>query len=511
MTLACRKILPPRALAAPLALAASLALAGCALPGQPAGRTAGADPAQAATRLHLGSSPDGVTVTAEQRQETAPVSRDWWTSFHDPELAHWIELGLANHPSLAQAQARARQADALVRLRRAITLPNLGANADVDREHISANGFFPPPLAGATDSVFDAGFSATWDLDLFGGLAAQVHAAQSDAQAAHLAAQEARIRLAGAIAHAYFELARVQALHGKLVEIAAVRTQLRDLVAQRVRAGFDTQVEKRSAELPLPEIQADIDRADESIALARHALAALAGQAPDAAAQVTASIAAAPALAPPAVVPLDLLSRRADVAQARLRVEARLKDVDAARAAFYPDVNLSAMIGLDSLSARTLLRGASRTWQVEPAVHLPLFDGGALRANLGLVNADTDEAIADYDATVLHAATEVADALSSLGQVQRLASAQADAERVAASARQLAQTRFDAGLSNRLAVESASLGVLVQQRNRIDTGARQAALGVDLILALGGGFTDRPDPPPGPGAPASDSPTSPQR
>jgi NodT family efflux transporter outer membrane factor (OMF) lipoprotein len=442
--------------------------------------------------MHLGTDADGLQTDVTQRLETAPVSRDWWTRFQDPQLSHWIELGLSNHPSLAQAQARAQGAQALAQLRRAAKGPSVGLGADVDREHISANGFFPPPLAGATDSIYDAGVSARWNLDLFGGLEQAAQAADVDARRERLVTDELRIRLAGAIAHAYIDLARAQALRAKLVETATARGTLKELVAQRVRAGFDTQIDKRGAELPLPEIQSQIARADESIALAKHALAMWAGQAPDAAADVVAKLPSGQMLAPPAVLPIDLLSRRADVLEARWRVEARLHEVAAARAAFYPDVNLTALIGLDSLGANVLLRGASRTWQVEPAIHLPLFDGGALRANLNAASADTDEAIAAYNAAVLKAANDVADALSSLHHLERLAASQSEAERLARSTQQLAQTRLDAGLANRLAVQSASQGVLAQERERIDIDARRAALSIDLALALGGGFRDAP-------------------
>jgi len=457
------------------AMAALLALAGCA-----ADRAIGPQeklPAQdeQAKRLQLGTAPD-------------PVAAQWWKAYQDAELDRWIRLGLADSPSLHEAAARAARARAYFDVARAAQRPTLNAAADVDNQRISQNGFFPPPLAGFVGNVWDAGLSGSIDFDLFGRLAARTDAARIGAQAQDLDRTQVDIRLAGAIAHAYFELAHAQQSQRILVELQQDREQTLDLVRRRVAAGFDTKVETRLAEVPVPQIRADIERANEQIALARHALALLAGQGPQAADAVEARMPQNNALEPPPALPLDLLARRADVAAARLQVSATLRSVDAARADFYPNVNLTALVGLDALTLRRLFQGPSRTWQVEPAIHLPIFEGGLLRGNLRAASADTDAAISAYNAAVLQAAGEVADALASIASVRRQLVLQQEATQSAVAAFDLATVRYRAGLGNLLSVLSAQGSVLQQRRAEIDLTGRLAALDVSLALALGGGY-----------------------
>jgi len=417
-------------------------------------------------------------------------SPNWWDAYQDPELTRWIETGLADSPTLREADARLARAEAFFASARAAQGPNVGFGADSTAQRISGTGIFPPPLAGMVHTINDVDLSATLELDLFGRLAARTDAAHWSADASAADRDLARVRLAGAIGHAYFELARAQRARRIAVDIEASRTQTLDLVRRRVSAGFDTQVERRLAEMTVPEIRVDIEQADEQIALARHSLALLSGQGPQAADAVDARLPEESAVLPPAALPLDLLARRADVAAAQRRVMAALSSVEAARKDFYPNVNLTALVGINSLTTQLLFEYNSRVWQVGPAIHLPLFDGGALRAQLRSASAAADEAIDTYNTTVLQAAREVADALSSIASVARQRSQQALATEHAQAAADLAMIRYQAGLGNYLTVLAAQTSVLAQRRAQVELDARAAALDVSLALALGGGFRD---------------------
>jgi len=437
-----------------------------------------------AGRLHLANDAAGATPR-EPRGDKA-----WWTAYHDPELAGWIERGLRDSPDLRIAGARLQQAEAFLAATHAGELPSLNFSAQSTAERLSGTGIFPPPLGGLVGTINDVDLAATLELDLFGRLASRTDAARLAAQAGALERDLAGVRLAGAIGHAYFELARAQQARRIAVQIETDRAKTLELVRDRVRAGLDTQVERRLAEVTVPEIRVDIERADEQIALARHALAVLAGQAPDAADTTQARLPDDSALAPPAALPLDLLARRADVAAAQRRVAASLRGVDAARADFYPNVNINALVGIDSLTTQRLFEYKSRTWQVGPAVHLPIFQGGSLRAALRTASAQADEAIDTYNATVLQAAREVADASSSIAAVRRQRAQQELATANAQAAADLAVTRYRAGLGNFLTVLTAQGAVLAQRRSEVDLDARAAALDVSLALAMGGGFRD---------------------
>ncbi len=481
-----------------LAAGATVVLAACAA--DPALRPQESMPSATdlAGRLHLAAMVPAPTAGAP-----------WWTGYRDPELTRWITLGLRDSPDLRAAGARVASAQAFLAAARAAQGPNVGFGASSVSERVSGTGIFPPPLAGMVGTINDIDLSASFELDFFGRLSSRTDAARLSAEAGAMDREDAGVRLAGAIGHAYLELARAQRARRIAVQIETARTRTLELVRERVRAGLDTQVERRLAEVTVPEVRVEIARADEQIALARHSLAALAGQAPDAADAVEASLPDDAALAPPPALPLDLLARRADIAAAQRRVRAALRGVDAARADFYPNVSVLALVGLDSLTTQRLLEYNSRTWQVGPAVHLPIFDGGSLRARLRSASADTDAAIDAYNALVLQAAREVADTAGSIAAVQRQRSEQALATSNAQAAAELAETRYRAGLGNFLTVLTAQSGVLAQQRAQVDLDARAAALDVSLALALGGGYHDPevlaqggPPPAAGTGAPA---------
>jgi NodT family efflux transporter outer membrane factor (OMF) lipoprotein len=458
------------------ALAAAL-LAACA-----------ADPALAPHEKMPTSEEAAAKLGLRAADGAAALSASWWTAYNDPELTRWVELGLADSPTLRQAGARVERAEALFAAARAAQAPNVAFGADSTAQRVSGTGLYPPPLAGMIHTINDVDLSASIELDLFGRLAARADAARLSAQAGAADRELARVRLAAAIGHAYFELARAQQARRLAVELEAQSAQILDLVLRRVSTGLDTQVERRLAEVPVPQMRVEIEQADEQAALARHALALLAGQGPQAADAVEARLPDAAMLTPPAALPLDLLARRPDIAAAQARVLAALRGVDAARADFYPNVNLSALVGLNSLTTQLLFEGASRTWQVGPAIHLPLFDGGMLRAHLRSASADADEAIDAYQASILQAAGEVADALASVESIKRQRTQQALATESAQAASDLANIRYQAGLGNYLSVLAAQNAVLTQRRSDLDLAARSAALDVSLALALGGGF-----------------------
>ena len=467
-------------LALGLSLITLLALGGCASTGAMHAQESLPTEGDLAALL---KTPASASATA-----AALPAQDWWSAYHDANLSHWIALGLASSPTVREARARLEQAQAIFAITRAAELPSLGASADSTAQRVSGTGIYPPPLAGMVHTVNDVDLSATFELDLFGRLAARTEQARLDARASAVNVESVRIGLAGAIGHAYFDLARAQQQLRIAQELEASRTKTLELVRDRVRAGLDTRVERELAQVTVPEIRVDIERAQEQIALARHALAVLAGQEPHAADTLVASLPDDKYLAQPTQMPLDWVARRADVTAARQRALAAASGIRAARADFYPNINLGAVVGLNSLTTQTLFEYNSRVWQIGPAIHLPIFSGGSLRAQLGSANAASDAAIDAYEATVLKAAGEVADAVSSVTALDRQREQQREATAHAQAAADLAQIRYQAGLGNYLTVLTAQTSVLAQRRTQLELDARAAAMDVTLALALGGGF-----------------------
>jgi NodT family efflux transporter outer membrane factor (OMF) lipoprotein len=260
-------------------------------------------------------------------------------------------------------------------------------------------------------------------------------------------------------------------------------------VQDRVNAGLDTQLELQQSESALPDAHFQIEILLEQKALAQNAIAALISQPNRALALTEPAQAAIKSIAITHSIPMDLLGRRADIAAARWRVEAATHDISNAKAQFYPNINLTAFAGFSSIGFDKLLQTGSDQWGVGPAIRLPLFDGGRLRANLRGKTADLDAAIESYNTLVIDAVRDVSDQLASAKAIARQQTEQAAAQASAESAYTIAVQRYQAGLGNYLSVLSAEAPVLTQRRQGVDLAARTLDNQVQLIRALGGGYT----------------------
>jgi NodT family efflux transporter outer membrane factor (OMF) lipoprotein len=462
---------------ATLALLAAgvLMLAGCATPGEPA------RPLARTTAVQAGLD-EAATLPA--------VDGKWWQRFGDPALDRLVEQALAGQPSLQAAAARVARANAGVAATQAANGPQLTLGADLTRQRYTETGLVPPPIAGSQRTSATLQAMGSWELDFFGRHEAALQSAIGQQRAAQAEFAAARVLLASRVTQAYVGLARLHDQRRVAESALAQREAMLQLTRQRVAGGVDTQVELRQAEAAVPEVRQQIEALDEQITLARHQLATLSGQAPQALAGLT------PALQPlhadplPAQLGADLLGRRPDVAAARWRIEAAAQDVQGARAAFYPNVNLAGFIGLSSLGLDRLFSLDSANAGFGPALRLPLFDSGRLRAQLKGREADVDAAIAAYNGAVLDAAREVADAAASLRSIDQQQAEQARAQAAAESAYDFAQQRYRAGLGTYLTVLSAETSVLAQRRLGADLKARALDTRVALMRALGGGWTE---------------------
>jgi NodT family efflux transporter outer membrane factor (OMF) lipoprotein len=416
-----------------------------------------------------------------------PASR-WWQAYGDPQLDALIEKALAGQPGLQVAQARLRQAQAAIDASAAAQRPQVNGAIELTDQRYTENGLVPPPIAGSVRWNANATLGATWELDLFGRQRAALDVAVGQWRAAQAEAQAARVLLAGNVAAGWFNLGRLVEARAIAAQSLQQREQVLALVRQRIAAGLDTTVELRQAEGLIAQSRVDVEALDESIARTRHALAELSGQAPAALDGLQPTLAAMRDVTLPAALPADLLGHRADLVAQRWRVEAALRDVDVARAQFYPNINLAAFVGLSSLGLDRFVEAGARTYGIGPALHLPVFDGGRLRANLGARSAEVDAAIEGYDGALLRALREVADELDALRFLARQQAAQNEASAAAEAAYTLAVQRYQAGLGNFLIVLNAETNVLAQRRAAVDLKARRLTADAALQRALGGGY-----------------------
>lgn len=431
--------------------------------------------------------PSAVGLQADLPAQDWPADA-WWRAYGDAALDALVERALADGPSVASAAARLERAAGAVASAEAARGPQTGASVDTTRQRYTENGLIPPPRAGSVASTNTAQLTFAWELDLFGRQRSALDAAVGRSRAAQADLQAARILVAAQVVRGYFELARLQQQQALARRTLAHREETVALVRQRVDAGLETRVALRMAEAGPPEIRRLLAALDEQASLARNALAALTAQPPSALAALSATLPARSTVRAPATLPADLLGRRADIVAARWRVEASLRQRDAATALFYPNVNLAAFAGLSSIGVGRWFDSGSLVYGAGPAIRLPLFDAGRLRANLREQTAEIDVAVGDYNAAIVGAVREVADHVASLQSLAQQAQAHSDSTAADEAALALAQARYRAGLGNYLTVLTAQSSVLAKQTLTVDLRARALDLDAGLARALGGGF-----------------------
>ena len=467
-----------------LVSALALALAACASSRglEPQGRLLDADSLQAQR-----------TLAGNGLSQPGWPATDWWRALGDPQLDALIAEGLQRNPGLDAADARLRQARAQIGTARADRLPSVSASGGYTGVRLPES-MVGDELGGSYAGSGQAYLSFSYGIDLWGGKRAAWEAAVDSGHAAEVDAQAARLNLSAAIAEAYAQLGYAYKLHDVASEELARSQKTLDLTAQRRRAGIDSDLQTRQAEARIPAAQQQQQAAQQQIDEARTALAALVGQGPDRGLQIERPQVLNPlALHLPGVLPSALLGRRPDIVAARWRVEAANRQIHAAKAQFYPSLNLTALGGVVSSEVDQLLKSGSTFAFLGPALSLPIFDGGRLRANLDKTDAQYDLAVAAYNQSVVNALRDVADQVNAVRSLASQAAAQQQAVDTARAAHDLAEQRYRAGIGSYLEVLVVEEQLLVSQQRLAELQSRQILVSVRLSQSLGGGFTPSSD------------------
>jgi NodT family efflux transporter outer membrane factor (OMF) lipoprotein len=414
----------------------------------------------------------------------------WWQNLQDAQLSQLIEEALTNSPTLSIAQARLAQALAVAEQAGAARRPEVSARASIAEAKQSYNNGVPADFVphGWNDTG-TVGLDMRWELDFFGKNKAALAAATSAAEAARADEAQARLVLATAIGSAYAELARLYAARDTADRALQVRSQTTSLFDERLKNGLETTGSLKQAEAKKEMAAADLLAIDEAIALQKNQLAALTGAGPDRALNIgRPGIDLSKASGLPGNLQASLLGRRPDIVAARLRAEAAAKQIDVAGAQFYPDVNLAAFIGFQSLGLNMLSKSGSVTGSIGPAITLPIFDSGRLKGQYKGARAEYDAAVASYNGAVTQALHEVADVgVSQRALAGRLERTQAAVD-AATEAHRIAQNRYRGGLATYLEVLNAEDALLANVQALANLRSRLFALDVQLVRALGGGY-----------------------
>jgi outer membrane protein, multidrug efflux system len=450
---------------------------------------------------------------------------EWWRVYNDPQLDALIALAMKQSPDLAQAHARVQTAEQSVRVAAAQQGLNINGNAQLTRQRMSDHGLFPPSLLGFNwYNQADLGVQLDYDFDLWGKKRKSIEAALDQAHAAEAQHSEAALTLQNAVADTYFGWLADESRLTLAKQSVAVQQRLLQIAQLRVKQGVDLPDTVQQARSQLAAAQQAQVTLEGSIELRKVVLAALANVSP----------AELPTLQPhslpnlegglPDDARLDLIARRPDITASRWQIEAALKQTDVARAEYFPDVSINAMAGLSSTNQGSpnipgLLKGSSgdlgnlftagsRVFGITPAVHLPIFQGGRLKANYGASRAQLDASIAEYNVTITNAARDVATQAVTAQQIAARRAKQEAQVKANQALVTTARARHAQGTQDARESLAAEAQLLQQRDQAVSLHAQALSTDLALIKALGGGYRSDIDNVAAPAAASSTASTS---
>jgi NodT family efflux transporter outer membrane factor (OMF) lipoprotein len=439
-------------------------------------------PPVAAAPSYREQPPDGW----KQAQPSDSVLRgNWWELFNDAQLNALEEQVPPANQSLKVAEANFRQARAAIKLNRAALFPTIGAGPQITSNRISSNN--PTGLLGYTYGDFVLPVTVSYDADFWGRLRGALAVAREQFQVSAADLENVKLQLQSDLAVDYFE-ARSLDLQKRILDDTVIAFQKAlQLTQNRYTGGVASKAEVRQAETQLDTTQAqDID-----VAVARaefeHAIAVLIGRNPEQFELPAKALEANPP-AIPVGVPSQLLERRPDIAAAERQVAVANQQIGIARAAFFPDLVITAEGGLQSGSIVNWFTWPSRFWSLGPQLTETIFDFGRRRAQVEITEAAYDAQVASYRQTALTAFQEVEDNLSTLRVLEQESVKQHEATLAAENSLQLSLNRYKGGLVTYLEVITAQSIALSNERTEADILRRRMDASVLLIKALGGGW-----------------------
>jgi NodT family efflux transporter outer membrane factor (OMF) lipoprotein len=441
-----------------------------------------------------GISLDADKLRAEQSLKAVTLSqaawpkRDWWKSLGDSQLDGLITEALRDSPDMQVASARTHQAMASAYAADAARMPTVDADASISRSRL-AKDQDPSGAGGRYSTLRTLGLSFNYNFDLWGGQRAAWEAALGQARAAEIDQQAAQLTLAADVARAYSDVGQAYVVHDLATEDLKRTRQLLDLGNRRLKSGIDSQYQYQQTESLEAGSQEALIDAEKRLRSAKIALAVLLGKGPDRSDDIARPNVLKPAVvALPSSLPAELLGRRPDIVAARWRVEAASKDIVAGKTRFYPNLNLSAAAGTESLLGDALFGSASRFFNIAPTLSLPLFDGGRLRADLDARDADYDLAVAQYNKSLVRALGDVSDNIGQLRAMEGQIQARQRATDVIQQSFDTVTRRYGSGIGNYLDVLTVEQQLLQSQRQLADLNGERIDLSIQLMQALGGGF-----------------------
>lgn len=411
----------------------------------------------------------------------------WWEIFNDPLLTQMMERAVTGNLDLKEALARVREARARRGLSRADLFPTLDASGAAVKYRSSENG-----TTGRADEyeLYSAGFDAGWELDVFGGVRRAIEASEADLEAATASLYDVLVSLTAETGLNYVEARTYQTRLDVAVANLKAQQKTFQLIQSRFEAGLSNDLEVQQARYNLESTRSQIPSLRSGLEAALNRLAILLGQMPGTIHAELTARQPIPVL-PVSVavgIPADVLRRRPDIRSAERTLAAETARIGIATADLYPRFSLNGFIGLESLESSDFLEASSHKWNIGPAFSWRIFDAGAIRRNIEIRTALQEQAMIQYEATVLSALEEVENALVAYYEEQNRRESLKAATDAAQLAVRLSQDQYKAGLVDFSDVLDAQRSLLSFENQLAQSDGTVTSNLMRLYKALGGGW-----------------------
>ncbi len=429
---------------------------------------------------------------------------DWWRSFRDPTLTSLAERVAGANLDVTTASLRLGESRAQRGVAASAALPSINGNGSYQRELFSKNGVLSlagPNLNVPPISVWQTGFDASWELDIWGRVRRQVESADATIEQSEYQRRDVLVAALAELARDYVALRGAQAQIAVANENLRSASEILELTRTRAAKGLTSGLDVENSAALVADIRAQIPSLENEVDVNINAISLILDERPGALKAELGRAKPAPPIPPrpPLGVPSELARRRPDIRAAEAQLHAATASIGVAVADFYPSVKLNGSVELNALSLKELWKGSSLQYQFGPTVSLPIFEGGRLRSTLDLRTEQEQEAAINYHKTVLQAWHDVVNALNAYRAEQRRRDAlkvEADHSREALA---LSRTRYDNGVTDFITVLNAERTLLQAQQQLVQSTTNESTDLIQLYKALGGGWqTSFPQTPPQP-------------
>jgi NodT family efflux transporter outer membrane factor (OMF) lipoprotein len=411
----------------------------------------------------------------------------WWKKFNDTQLNQLVEIALIDSPNLKIAENRLRRANELTKLAKSSLWPSIDLSGYVERERFATFGLIPPPFNGKTFNIYELGLNFNYEIDFFNKNRSIIAASVSEECATYQDLLEARLILSTSIAATYFQLQSYSAQIKIAREIVRDKQKLFNIVRYRAKRGIESDIPVKTAEAELQSAILSLEQYKEAYSIWRNQLVVLIGKNP-----LTTTIELLPfnyhhyCLDLPANLPANLLGLRPDVAASRYHVEAYVHEINVAKAAFFPNINLQGLFSYQSINFGKFFDPKSQNNAIAAAFDLPIFDANARRANLGVKYAEYDQAVNTYNQTILTALREVFDQLAVLRSTRSQLTTQDQATLATENNYKLIHSRYNHGIVDYVQVLEINGRLLQQKAIQVELQTRHLKAIIAMYKALGG-------------------------